>query len=217
MSEPVLALTPELIIRAYCQGLFPMADSAEATEFHWVDPRRRGIIPLDGFHVPRSLKKTVKRGVFVIRRDTAFAAVIDGCAQANPGRDGTWINRAIRDVFVQLHGFGLAHSVECWRDGVLAGGLYGLALGGAFFGESMFSRATDASKVALVHLVARLKAGGFRLLDTQFVNDHLVQFGVVEIPRADYHARLAAALTAEADFYRCDRDPPLRQSSTQTS
>lgn len=194
------ALTPDILLRAYAMGLFPMAQTRDDPKLHWVDPEERGILPLDQFHIPRSLKKTLKQGRYRIRVDTAFRAVVEGCAESKHGREETWINDPIIDLFCGLHGMGLAHSVESWDGDTLAGGLYGLALGGAFFGESMFSRRTDASKVALVDLVARLKLGGSVLLDTQFITDHLSRFGVVEIPRHQYKALLAVALRQPAAF-----------------
>ena len=193
----MFALTPRLLLNAYAHGLFPMAESAEAEELHWFDPESRGILPLDGFHVPRRLRRTVRRGGFEVRVDSAFRAVMDACASVRPN---TWINREITQAYCQLHHAGYAHSVECWHGPELVGGLYGVSLGGAFFGESMFSRATDASKVALVHLVARLRRAGFALLDTQFVTDHLGQFGAVEIPRDAYLGLLRAAITLPTDF-----------------
>jgi leucyl/phenylalanyl-tRNA--protein transferase len=195
-------LTPEQLLAAYAQGIFPMAESAESPELFWVDPRRRGILPLDGFHVPRSLRKVLRRGPFTVRIDGDFAAVVKGCAAATGERPSTWINGEIVQLYCELWRRGHAHSVEAWSDEELVGGLYGVALGGAFFGESMFSRATDASKVALVHLVAYLRQGGFTLLDTQFVTAHLARFGAVEIPRADYRQRLRAALGVRARFPR---------------
>ena len=195
-------LTPDLLLRAYTIGLFPMAETAEDPELFWVDPERRGVIPLDDFHVPRSLRKTVRRGVFDIHVDRDFLGVLDGCAEITPKRRATWINSEIVRLYSELHRRGFAHSVECWQDGQLVGGLYGVALGGAFFGESMFSRRTDASKVALVHLVVRLLRGGFTLLDTQFVTPHLARFGAIEISRANYRRQLARALEIQARFYR---------------
>lgn len=177
-----------------------MARSRDERRLYWVDPERRGVMPLDGFHIPRSLRRTLRAGRFVIRCDTAFAEVMRRCGEATPDRPDSWINDEILRLFIELHGFGFTHSVEAWEGDELVGGLYGLALGGAFFGESMFSRRTDASKVALVHLVARLRAGGFTLLDTQFVTDHLSRFGTVEISREEYRARLAAALEVDARF-----------------
>ena len=202
-------LSPEVLLRAYAAGIFPMSEGADDPEVFWVDPHMRGIIPLERFHVPRRLRRTMRKRPFDIRVDTAFAAVIEGCATPGPGRKSTWISAKIKEAYVRLHERGFAHSVECWRDGELVGGLYGVSLGAAFFGESMFSFARDASKVALVHLVARLKAGGYRLLDTQFVTEHLMRFGAVEIPRYEYHLLLDRAVKARADFmaFRADDDP----------
>jgi leucyl/phenylalanyl-tRNA--protein transferase len=188
------------LLSCYARGVFPMADAREDERVFLIDPERRGVIPLDGFHVSRRLARTVRAEPFEIRADSAFRAVVQACADARPGRTETWINHPIEDLYVQLHELGFAHTVECWLDGELVGGLYGVSLHGAFFGESMFSRRTDASKVALVHLVARLIAGGYRLLDAQFMTEHLTQFGAVEISRLDYHRRLAWALSAEGDF-----------------
>ena len=202
MSE----LTPELLLRAYAVGLFPMAETADDPELFWVDPDRRGVLPLDAFHAPRSLRKTIRRNRFTVTADRDFRRVIAACAEATAKRRATWINTEIRQLYIGLFDRGYAHSVECWRDQKLAGGLYGVALGGAFFGESMFSREPDASKVALVNLVARLKRGGFMLLDTQFVTPHLQRFGAVEISRSVYRRRLTAALKAPARFYG-DLDP----------
>jgi leucyl/phenylalanyl-tRNA--protein transferase len=198
----VIRLTPEILLQAYAAGIFPMAESAEDPDLFWVDPKRRGVLPLDGLHVPRRLKRVLRRGSFAVRCDTAFAAVVRGCAEASEMRPTTWINEEIVRLYTELFARGAAHSVECWLDGQLVGGLYGVSLGAAFFGESMFSRVTDASKVALVHLVARLRLGGYRLLDTQFVTPHLAQFGVVEISRARYHRLLARALRQRAVFVR---------------
>jgi leucyl/phenylalanyl-tRNA--protein transferase len=196
----VIPLTPEILLRAYAAGIFPMADSADDPELFWVDPTRRGVIPLDRFHVPRRLRRVVRSGLFEVRCDSDFAAVMRGCAEAGEARPSTWINDEIIRLYTALAARGAAHSVECRHDGELVGGLYGVALGAAFFGESMFSRVTDASKVALVHLVARLRLGGYRLLDTQFVTPHLAQFGAVEIARARYHRLLAEALRYSARF-----------------
>jgi leucyl/phenylalanyl-tRNA--protein transferase len=195
-------LTPEILLRAYSVGLFPMAERRDDPTLYWIDPEKRGILPLDKFHVPARLRRTVRAGRFEIRCDTAFRQVMEACAQPAPGRSETWINREILRLYGELHKMGRAHSVEAWRDERLAGGLYGVALGGAFFGESMFSRETDASKVALVHLVARLRKGGFKLLDTQFVTEHLSQFGAREIHRDGYRELLASALDVNATFYR---------------
>jgi leucyl/phenylalanyl-tRNA--protein transferase len=213
-------LTPEILLRAYSVGLFPMAERRDDPTLYWIDPEKRGILPLDKFHISRRLKRTVRAGRFEVRCDTAFREVMIGCAQPAPGRTETWINQEILRLYGELFKMGRAHSVESWRDGVLAGGLYGVALGGAFFGESMFSRETDASKVALVHLIARLKKGGFRLLDTQFVTDHLSQFGAREIHRDGYRELLASALDVNATFYRdlgADELDSFLQSTTHTS
>ncbi len=212
-------LTPDLLLRAYAIGVFPMADSRNAAKIFWVDPDLRGIVPLDGFHIPRSLRKTLKRAPFAVTVDRAFPDVVAACARASPGRENTWINRGIERAYTRLHRVGHAHSVECWADGRLVGGLYGVRLAGAFFGESMFSRAADASKVALVHLVARLILGRFRLLDIQFVTGHLSRFGAAEIPRAAYRGLLAEALAAEADFYSLPEggETEFVQSMTQMS
>ena len=190
------------LLACYARGVFPMADARDDNRVFLIDPERRGVIPLDAFHVPRRLARTVRAEPFEIRTDTAFRAVVQACAASGPGRTETWINHPIEDLYVRLHEMGFAHTVECWREGELVGGLYGVSLQGAFFGESMFSRRREASKVALVHLVARLIAGGYRLLDTQFMTEHLSQFGAVEISRLDYHRRLALALSAEAAFQR---------------
>lgn len=195
-------LTPAILLQAYAAGIFPMAESADDPELFWVDPTRRGIVPLDGFHVPRRLKRVLRRGGFEVRCDTAFADVMRGCAEASETRPSTWINDEIVRLYSGLFERGQAHSVECWQEGELVGGLYGVSLGAAFFGESMFSRASEASKVALVHLVARLRLGGYRLLDTQFLTPHLARFGAVEITRARYHRLLAEALRYRAVFPR---------------
>lgn len=198
MSRRLLEVTPDLMLRAYRAGLFPMAETRQGERLYWLDPERRGILPLDTFHVPRRLLRTVLTGGFAVTADRDFAGVIAGCAAAGPGRADTWINPQIEALFTELHRIDAAHSLECWRDGALVGGLYGVVLGGVFFGESMFSIVRDASKVALVHLIARLRAGGFQLLDTQFVTAHLAQFGATEIPREEYRARLSAALEVDA-------------------
>lgn len=194
------ALTPELLLHAYAMGVFPMADDYDDPAINWIEPHRRGVIPLDRFHVPRSLAKAIRRGGFSIRVDHGFEAVIRACAEPTLGRQRTWLNEQLIGLYVELARLGHAHSVEIWRDGSLVGGLYGLALGGAFFGESMFSRMRDASKIALVHLVDRLRAGGFTLLDAQFLTAHLERFGAVEISRAAYLRRLRLALDTEASF-----------------
>ncbi|KAA5606235.1 leucyl/phenylalanyl-tRNA--protein transferase [Roseospira marina] len=197
-------ITPDILLRAYASGLFPMARARTDPKVYWVDPDQRGVLPLEAFHVPRSLRRTLRRNTFEVRVDTAFEAVLRGCAESMPDRPETWINEEIETLFMALHTLGLAHSVETWRDGELVGGLYGLALSAAFFGESMFSRATDASKVALCHLVARLRAGGFRLLDTQFITTHLSRFGAVEVPRDEYLLRLEQAMSPPRGQFYCD-------------
>ncbi|WPZ34253.1 leucyl/phenylalanyl-tRNA--protein transferase [Thalassobaculum sp. OXR-137] len=217
MSE----LQPELLLQAYAVGVFPMAEGRNDPRLFFVDPDNRGVLPFDGFHVSRSLRKTVRRRSFEVVWDRDFEATLDGCAEATQRRPDTWINPEIRRLYLALHARGHAHSVESWRDGRLVGGLYGVRLGGAFFGESMFSRATDASKVALVHLVAKLKASGFTLLDTQFITDHLSRFGALEIPRDDYRDRLASAIAAPVQFDPGADDWPsveaLLHEATQTS
>jgi leucyl/phenylalanyl-tRNA---protein transferase len=215
----MIELSPELLLRAYAAGLFPMAESAEDPDLFWIDPDPRGVLPLERFHLPRRLKRTLRAGHYEIRIDTAFEAVMRGCAEPTQMRPKTWINEEILRLYGALHEQGYAHSVEAWQRDELVGGLYGVALRGVFFGESMFSRSSDASKVALVHLVARLVQGGFRLLDTQFVTDHLRRFGAIEIPRADYHRRLEQALAVEAYFAAGLAEDPVSvlQSSTVTS
>lgn len=202
-------ITPQVLLRAYAAGIFPMAESAEDNALYWVEPEQRGVLPLDRFHISKSLRKQVRRARFEIRIDTDFAGVMAGCAEATATRPSTWINSRIRSLYTQLHRMGCGHSVEAWEDGALVGGLYGIRIGAAFFGESMFARSRDASKVALVHLVARLNCGGFRLLDAQFVNDHLKQFGCVEMGRDAYHLILDSAIAANADFFAFtgDSDP----------
>ncbi|HET8725966.1 MAG TPA: leucyl/phenylalanyl-tRNA--protein transferase [Alphaproteobacteria bacterium] len=202
-------LTPELVIRAYQAGIFPMAEDASADSLFWVSPQLRGIIPLDRFHLSRSLRKTLRRTAFEIRIDSDFDAVLDGCAAPAPGRETTWINPEIRRLYGALYERGMVHTVEVWDGAALVGGLYGVSLGAAFFGESMFHRATDASKIAMAHLLMRLEAGGYRLLDTQFITDHLKTFGGIEIVREDYELRLADALKHQADFFALDRDIDL--------
>ncbi len=187
------------LLHCYANGVFPMGEARDDPRVFLVEPDQRGVIPLDRFHIPARLRRTIRQESFVVRVDTAFDAVLDACAASTPGREDTWINAPIRRLYLELHGRGFAHSVECWRDEVLVGGLYGVTLGGAFFGESMFSRATDASKVALAHLVARLRLGGWVLLDAQFRTPHLDQFGLLEIPQRAYLKRLADALPAIPD------------------
>jgi len=205
-------ITPEVLLKAYACGIFPMAESAEDPALYWIEPEQRGVIPLDGFHVPGRLARTVRADRFTVVCNRDFAAVIDGCAEPQAGRARTWINRRIRNLYLGLYGIGHCHTVEVYDGDALAGGLYGVSLGRTFFGESMFHRARDASKVALVHLVARLRAGGFRLLDTQFVTDHLKTFGAIELPRKQYHKLLAEALIGEADFAALPLHEPIRGS-----
>jgi leucyl/phenylalanyl-tRNA--protein transferase len=197
-----------MLLRAYACGIFPMAESANDPTLFWVEPEMRGVIPLDGFRIAARLARTVRSDVFTVTVDTSFKAVIAGCAAPQAGRDDTWINKRIRDLYVGLHELGYAHSVEVWQNDDLVGGLYGVSLGKAFFGESMFHRARDASKVAMVHLVARLIVGGFELLDTQYVTEHLRSFGAIEIPRRRYIALLDKAIKGEADFGKLPVDPP---------
>ena len=194
-------ITPQTLLRAYAAGIFPMAESAEDSALYWVEPEVRGILPLSQLHISESLRKAVRRGNYTIAIDTAFAAVIDGCAAKSPGRQNTWINSRIRSLYSQLNRLGCCHSIEVWRDGGLIGGLYGVRLGAAFFGESMFSRASNASKIALVHLVARLNAGGFQLLDAQFTTPHLRSLGAIDVAKPDYHRLLESAIEANADFF----------------
>lgn len=211
MSKPGpfdIEITPELIIRAYRAGIFPMAEDAEDEDLFWVSPEMRGIIPLDGFHLSTSLRKAIRKSGFVVKVDTDFEAIIDGCAQPDDGRESTWINNTIRSVYGELFRRGVVHTVEVWDGDDLVGGLYGLAIGGAFFGESMFHRKTNASKMAMAHLVERLKAGGFVLLDTQFLTPHLASLGGVEIPREQYEERLAEALLVSGDWSAWDRPNP---------
>lgn len=194
MIEP--EITSEILLRAYAMGIFPMSDGREDPEIHWVDPRRRGVLPLDGFHVSRKLARRIRSGQFRVTVDTAFEAVVEACAD----RGETWISRRIQRLYLQLHALGFAHSIEVWERSDLVGGVYGVTLGAAFFGESMFSRRTDASKVALAHAVHRLRAGGYHLFDTQFLTPHLASLGGKEIPRAEYHRLLAEALDERAEF-----------------
>ncbi|HYW59973.1 MAG TPA: leucyl/phenylalanyl-tRNA--protein transferase, partial [Xanthobacteraceae bacterium] len=205
-------ITPEVLLKAYACGIFPMAESAEDPALYWIEPEQRGVIPLDGFHVPGRLARTLRADRFTVVCNRDFAAVIDGCAEPQAGRARTWINRRIRNLYLGLYGIGHCHTVEVYDGDALVGGLYGVSLGRTFFGESMFHRARDASKVALVHLVARLRAGGFRLLDTQFVTDHLKTFGAIELPRKQYHKLLAEALIGEADFAALPLHEPIRGS-----
>ena len=209
-------ITPETLLRAYAAGIFPMAEGRNDPTIHWVDPRLRGVFPLHNFHIGRSLRREIARENYTIRTNTAFSDVVAACAD----RPETWINAPIKALYQALHQAGFAHSLEVWREGRLIGGVYGVSLGAAFFGESMFSRATDGSKIALAYLTHRLLAGGYRLFDTQFLTPHLQTLGAVEIPRADYHQLLSAALQGDASFeplgYSVTAAGVL-QRSTQTS
>ncbi|MBL4646612.1 MAG: leucyl/phenylalanyl-tRNA--protein transferase [Rhizobiales bacterium] len=201
-----MEITPQILLKAYACGLFPMAESVDDPTMFWIEPDMRGIIPLQDFHVSKSLARTIRRQKFEVRVNSDFEAVIEACAQATPERSDTWINQPIRKLYAELFAMGRCHTVEVWQEGALVGGLYGVHLGGAFFGESMFSRVRDASKVALVHLVERIKAGGFTLLDTQFITDHLKTFGAVEIKQDDYVLLLEEALQIEGDFFALDQN-----------
>jgi leucyl/phenylalanyl-tRNA---protein transferase len=201
MSRRQIDITPDLMLRAYRAGLFPMAESRGTARLYWLDPERRGVIPIEGFHLPRRLRRTVLSGPYSVTADAAFEAVIAGCAAPAPGREDTWINEEIEELFVTLHRRGHAHSVETWLGDELVGGLYGVSLGAAFFGESMFSRERDASKVCLVKLVERLRERKFALLDTQFTTEHLKRFGAVDVPRRKYEQLLEHALEGSARFY----------------
>jgi leucyl/phenylalanyl-tRNA--protein transferase len=199
-ESALIEITPEVLLKAYACGIFPMAESAEDPALYWIEPEMRGIIPLDRFHMTSRLARTVRSDRFTVTINRDFDAVLDGCAEPQPGRPRTWINARIRMLYRKLYERRHCHSVEVYEGETLVGGLYGVTLGRAFFGESMFHRARDASKVALVHLIARLRAGGFKLLDTQYVTDHLKTFGAIEVPRRQYHKLLEAALTGEGDF-----------------
>ncbi len=196
----MVEITPQVLLKAYSCGIFPMAESAEDTALYWIEPQRRGLLPLNGVHIPHRLARTIRTTDMQVRIDSDFPGVIEGCATARPGRNSTWINSRIRGLYQDLFDMGHCHTVEVWWQDRLVGGLYGVALGGAFFGESMFSFERDASKIALVHLAARLVAGGFRLLDTQFVTDHLRQFGTIEVGREEFHRQLDASLQVRGDF-----------------
>ncbi len=219
-DDMMLDIDPQTLLKAYACGIFPMAENANDNTLYWIEPENRGIIPLDGVHVSKSLARTIRRRRFDVRINTDFAAVIEGCTSKRAGRSSTWINDRIRELYGELFEMGHCHTVETWQDGQLVGGLYGVHLGGAFFGESMFSYARDASKVALVYLIARLIHGGFRLLDTQFVTTHLMRFGAVEISRKAYQKRLDEALQLEGDFHRLPLDTSptgILQLVSQTS
>ncbi len=212
-ESALVDITPEVLLKAYACGIFPMAESAEDPALYWIEPERRGIIPLDRFHVSSRLARTVRSDRFGVVVDRDFDAVLDGCSDPMPGRTRTWINGRIRNLYRKLHERGDCHTVEVYENGELVGGLYGVSLGRAFFGESMFHRARDASKVALVHLVARLRAGRYRLLDTQFVTEHLRTFGAVEVSRPAYHKMLNAALVGEGDFGALSLNQPVPGST----
>jgi len=210
-DDIIIDITPQVLLKAYSCGIFPMAESAEDTALYWIEPQQRGILLLDQVHVPKRLARTIRQRVYEVRVDTNFEAVIDGCATPSPGRRTTWINHKIRNLYRELFDAGYCHTVETWHGAKLVGGLYGVSLGGAFFGESMFSTARDASKVALVYLCARLIHGGFSLLDTQFVTEHLKQFGTMEIERAEFHSLLEKSLSHAADFRRLPVDASPQQ------
>ena len=207
-DDIVIEITPQVLLKAYTCGIFPMAESADDPALYWIEPQQRGILMLDEVHVPRRLAKSIRQGLYEVRIDSDFEGVINGCAASRPGRRTTWINRKIRSLYGDLFDMGYCHTVETFLGGELVGGLYGVALNGAFFGESMFSIARDASKVALAYLCARLRYGGFSLLDTQFVTEHLRQFGTTEIDRAEFHSRLDKALAHEANFLALPPDAP---------
>lgn len=216
----MVEITPQGLLKAYSCGIFPMAESADDNALYWIEPERRGILPLDGVHVPRWLARTIRQRQFEIRIDTDYEGVIDGCAGSRPDRRSTWINGRIRTLYRKLFDLGHCHTVEAWREGRLVGGLYGVRLGGAFFGESMFAFERDASKVALIHLAARLKYGGFTLLDTQFVTEHLMRFGAIEVPRESFQRLLEDALAGSGDFSALPLDASpdsVLQSVSQTS
>ncbi len=210
-DDIIIDITPQVLLKAYSCGIFPMAESAEDAALYWIEPQQRGILLLDQVHVPKRLARTIRQRVYEVRIDTNFEAVIDGCATPSSGRRTTWINRKIRNLYRDLFDTGYCHTVETWHGTQLVGGLYGVSLGGAFFGESMFSTARDASKVALIYLCARLIHGGFSLLDTQFVTEHLKQFGTMEIERAEFHSLLEKSLLHAADFRRLPVDASPQQ------
>jgi leucyl/phenylalanyl-tRNA--protein transferase len=211
-ENTAIEITPEVLLKAYACGIFPMAESADDPALYWIEPDMRGVIPLEGFHVPARLKRTVRATPFTVWVDRDFDAVIEGCAESKADRARTWINRRIRKIYRNLFERGHCHTVEVYDGEALVGGLYGVSLGRAFFGESMFHRVRDTSKIALVHLVARLRAGGYRLLDTQYVTEHLRTFGTVEVPKRRYHRLLEEALTGEADFAALPFDRPVSGS-----
>ena len=205
-DDIVIEITPQVLLKAYTCGIFPMAESADDPALYWIEPQHRGILPLNAVHIPRRLARSLRTSPFSVKVDKDIEAVIDGCASSHPGRRSTWINERIRILYRQLFELGHCHTVEVWDGERLVGGLYGVALNGAFFGESMFSRTRDASKMALVYLAARLAQGGFMLLDTQFVTEHLRQFGTVEVNRDEFHNLLEQALKVDADFHALPED-----------
>lgn len=213
-DDIAIEITPQVLLKAYACGIFPMAESADDPALYWIEPQSRGVLPLDRVHVPRRLSRTIRSGTYEVRVNSSFQGVIDGCAASRPGRRSTWINARIRHLYGALFRQGHCHTVETWLDGRLVGGLYGVALGQAFFGESMFSTERDASKVALVYLVARLIRGGFTLLDTQFVTDHLRQFGTVELDKVEFHAALERAVAGRAEFLALPVDAPAEDILT---
>jgi len=201
INDIMVEITPQVLLKAYACGIFPMAESADDNALYWIEPEWRGVLPLDAIHVPKRLARTIRQNRFEIRIDTSFEGVIDGCSGSRPERHSTWINHRIRTLYSELYDMGACHTVEAWRDGRLVGGLYGVHLAGAFFGESMFSLERDASKVALIYLAARLVYGGFSLLDTQFVTEHLIRFGAYEVSREDFQGLLDEALAGSGDFF----------------
>ena len=207
-----MQVTADILLRAYAIGLFPMAERHDDEELFWVDPQRRGVLPLDGFHLPKRLYRTIRSGRFEVRYNTAFSDVVRACAEPTPERPETWINEEIVRLYAEVHEMGFAHSIECWREGRLVGGLYGVSLVAVFFGESMFTRESDASKVALAHLVARLRLGVFAILDTQFLTEHLAQFGTIEIDRESYRQQLSLGIRRQATFVA---DPPDERLATE--
>jgi leucyl/phenylalanyl-tRNA---protein transferase len=213
-DDKMIEITPQVLLKAYSCGIFPMAESADDPALYWIEPQHRGLLPLDSVHVPARLARTIRSTAMDVRIDTDFPNVIEGCASSRPGRNSTWINSRIRSLYQDLFDMGHCHTVEVWSEGRLVGGLYGVALGGAFFGESMFSFERDASKIALMHLTARLIFGGFRLLDTQFVTDHLRQFGTIEVGREEFHRQLDASLQVRGDFLALSKSPSARDVLT---
>lgn len=205
-DDPIFEITPQVLLKAYSCGIFPMAESADDPALYWIEPQHRGVLPLETAHFHKRLLRTIRTTSLTVKIDTDYDGVIDGCSASRPGRTSTWINRRIRELYRQLFERGYCHTVEVWRDDRLVGGLYGVSLQGAFFGESMFSFERDASKIALAHLVARLRAGGYKLLDTQFVTEHLRQFGVVELDRDAFQAELDQALDIDGDFFALPAD-----------